>query len=50
MVVKDGAGVVEHGFFHGYTPVVWAVIGIQAMGGRSGMGRHNCVVTHPTRR
>lgn len=33
MFAKDGAGVMEHGFFHGYTPVVWAVIGIQAMGG-----------------
>ena len=29
----DSAMVSEHGFFHGYTPIVWAVIALQALGG-----------------
>ncbi|KAM4663895.1 UDP-galactose translocator [Discoglossus pictus] len=30
---QDGASVAEHGFFHGYTPLVWCVIFNQAFGG-----------------
>uniref|UniRef100_A0A6U4IW91 Sugar phosphate transporter domain-containing protein n=1 Tax=Phaeomonas parva TaxID=124430 RepID=A0A6U4IW91_9STRA len=30
---KDGAAVWEHGFFHGYTGVVWSVVFLQALGG-----------------
>jgi len=29
----DSAMVNEHGFFHGYTSIVWAVIALQALGG-----------------
>merc|ERR1739848_311466 len=31
--MKDGDKISEHGFFFGYTPVVWAVIFNQAFGG-----------------
>nr|DBA21205.1 TPA: hypothetical protein GDO54_017889 [Pyxicephalus adspersus] len=30
---QDGAAVAEHGFFYGYTPLVWCVIFNQAFGG-----------------
>uniref|UniRef100_A0A8C5N1I2 Solute carrier family 35 member A2 n=1 Tax=Leptobrachium leishanense TaxID=445787 RepID=A0A8C5N1I2_9ANUR len=30
---QDGSAVTEHGFFHGYTPLVWCVIFNQAFGG-----------------
>ncbi|KAE8581853.1 hypothetical protein XENTR_v10019845 [Xenopus tropicalis] len=30
---QDGAAVAQHGFFHGYTPLVWGVIFNQAFGG-----------------
>lgn len=33
VLVKDGQGVRERGFFSGYTPFVWLVISIQACGG-----------------
>lgn len=31
--VKDGAAIQSHGFFHGYSPVVWAVIFLVSVGG-----------------
>ena len=30
---KDGSKVSEQGFLHGYTPLVWAVVAVQAAGG-----------------
>ena len=30
---KDGDKIGDNGFFYGYTPIVWTVISIQAMGG-----------------
>ena len=33
VAAKDGRRVATHGFFYGYSPVVWAVVGIQACGG-----------------
>jgi len=33
VAAKDGRRVAENGFFYGYSPVVWAVVGIQACGG-----------------
>jgi len=33
VVLKDGRQVATQGFFHGYTSVVWGVVGIQAAGG-----------------
>ena len=30
---QDAEAVIEHGFFHGYREIVWAVIGLQACGG-----------------
>eukprot|EP00613_Pedinella_sp_CCMP2098_P074958 CAMPEP_0171912806 /NCGR_PEP_ID=MMETSP0993-20121228/11370_1 /TAXON_ID=483369 /ORGANISM="non described non described, Strain CCMP2098" /LENGTH=588 /DNA_ID=CAMNT_0012546717 /DNA_START=43 /DNA_END=1809 /DNA_ORIENTATION=+ len=33
VALKDGRSVVQQGFFYGYSPVVWTVVGIQACGG-----------------
>ncbi|XP_046447981.1 UDP-N-acetylglucosamine transporter-like isoform X2 [Daphnia pulex] len=33
VVIKDGAVVIRQGYFHGYTPFVWLIAAMQAVGG-----------------
>lgn len=33
VIVKDGAAIVERGFFSGYSPMVWVCISLHSLGG-----------------